>query len=82
MAAKSKQGARAKKCRVCKVREIKSRGNCETCLRAVRRMIAAQEITESEAIAKGIILPTKKTGRVIGGRPLNNAVRRKLARVS
>lgn len=77
MAAATKKRGRGKRCQVCKKRKAMSRGNCGVCFRNVHRMMDAGEITEQEAIAKKLISPRKKTGR-----PLGNAVRRKLARAS
>lgn len=77
MAVATKKRGQAKQCQVCKTRKAVSRGNCASCLRNVYRMIEAGELTEQQAIAKGVIAKSKKTGR-----PLGNAVRRKLAAAS
>ena len=75
--ARAKSPPEKPKCVNCRRRVAVSRRCCGTCLRNVHRMIETGELTESDAIDKGLIGPRKKTGR-----PLGNAVRSRLARMS
>lgn len=65
-------------CQICGKRLAVSRGDCAACLRGVHFMLESGELkNEQEAIKKKLLLPAKKPGR-----PLGNAVRKKLAKAS
>lgn len=73
MAIKSASVRTRRKCINCHKRKIRSRGNCQACLRLVHLYIDTGQYTEQELIDKGMLLRAKKPGR-----PASNEVLRRL----
>jgi hypothetical protein len=60
--ARAKAATKPKKCLTCK-NKVHARGLCIRCYRAYSAAVERQEITEAEAVAKGLVAPRKRNGR-------------------
>lgn len=76
MATRNGRPAAKALCPTCKKRKAEPGKSCAVCIRNAYRMIESGEATRRQLEDAGVLPPLKKLGR-----PADNAVRRKLAKV-